>query len=74
MPLPLQRQQEKENWWIIDADPRSLKPSNTFWACEISFFHSHKPLPTLRVSKSPFLSSKQFEQINGALKTYRAFL
>jgi len=36
-------QQEKESRWIVDVDPRSLKPSNTFWACEIPFFHSHKP-------------------------------
>jgi hypothetical protein len=30
MSLSLQRQQEKENWWIVDVDPKSLKPSNTF--------------------------------------------
>jgi len=31
MSFPLQRQQEKKSWWIVDVDPRSLKPSNTFW-------------------------------------------
>jgi len=39
----LHNDNKKESWWIIDVDPRSLKPSNTFWACEISFFHSHEP-------------------------------
>jgi hypothetical protein len=37
------KKQEKEKWWIVDVDPRFLKPSNTFWACKILFFHSHKP-------------------------------
>jgi hypothetical protein len=41
--ISLQRQQDKEKWWIVDVDPRFLKPSNTFWACKIPFFHSHKP-------------------------------
>ena len=44
MSFSLQRQQEKEKWWIIDVDTRFLKPANTFWACKIPFFHSHKPL------------------------------
>jgi len=34
---------KKKNWWIVDIDPRALKPSNTFWAFEIPFFHSHEP-------------------------------
>jgi len=29
---------ERESWWIVDVDPRSLKPSNTFWTCEILSF------------------------------------
>jgi hypothetical protein len=39
-PFLQQRQQEKESYWIVDGDPRSLKPSNTFWTYEFFFFHS----------------------------------
>jgi hypothetical protein len=34
--------ERERDWWIIDVDPMSLKPSNTFWACKIPFFYSHK--------------------------------
>jgi hypothetical protein len=35
----LHNDNKKKSWWIIDVDPRSLKPSNTFWAC----VYSHEP-------------------------------
>jgi hypothetical protein len=35
--------ERKRDQWVIDVDPRFLKPSNTFWAYEIPFFHIHEP-------------------------------
>jgi hypothetical protein len=34
----LHNDNKKESWWIVNVDPRSLKPSNTFWTCEILSF------------------------------------
>jgi hypothetical protein len=27
----------KRDWWIVDVDPKSLKHSNIFWACEFPY-------------------------------------
>ena len=35
--------ERERDWWIIDVDPRSLKPSNTFWAWIFLSFISHEP-------------------------------